>query len=433
MFPVSNHSYCETSTNTIKSSIPRTAVLVCETRIAMRSVVTQQVDFASPLNSAGLQLIDVHLTGSMTFNDTQTAFWKTHTRPEVSKKVQKLVMLSTIAYDQEKAGLHFEGRRSFAEAEVNLLKEELAQTSQAVRTQNPLSYIGNTVKAWVSRFNYYFETEPTIENLYSQFSLPIGDSTYKVRKSTALEEMQVTDETISNLGIGLIDSHHDFISVQKGIEAFLDKHFNTARGDIFLAEAVFIFEEIDGKERVVIPSLEKHHALFCLGVPLQSCKFLKEPEKEAAELSKALSYRRNLVNQIFDYLMNAISSSKALEARHKLAKHNQELNTIDTEIKVRLVIDYKSYCGPAKLEKFVRMVKALNAATSKEKAAHATSNAARDEAYLRQITQAMADLTPGAKLYYLQGIDHFNRLSPQLNKLNTFFIDPDISAEKEEL
>jgi len=150
MFPVSNHSYCETSTNTIKSSIPRTAVLVCETRIAMRSVVTHQVDFVSPLNLAGLQLIDVHLPGSMTFNDTQTAFWKKHTRPEVSKKVQKLVMLSTIAYDQEKAGLHFEGRRSFAEAEVNLLKEELAQTSQAVRTQNPLSYIGNTVKAWVS-------------------------------------------------------------------------------------------------------------------------------------------------------------------------------------------------------------------------------------------------------------------------------------------
>lgn len=433
MFPVSNHSYCETSTNTIKSSIPRTAVLVCETRIAMRSVVTHQIDFVSPLNSAGLQLIDVHLPGSMTFNDTQTAFWKTHTRPEVSSKVQKLDMLSTIAYDQEKAGLHFEGRRSFAEAEVNLLREELAQTSQAVRTQNPLSYIGNTFKAWVSEFNYYFEAEPTIENLYSQFSSPIGDSTYKVRKSTALEEMQVTDETISNLGIGLIDSHHDFISVQKGIEAFLDKHFNTAREDIFLAEAVFIFEEIDGKERVVIPSLEKHHALFCLGIPLQSCKFLKEPEKEVAELSKALSYRRNLVNQIFDYLMNAISSPKALEARHKLAKHNQELNTIDTEIKVRLVIDYKSYCGPAKLEKFISMVKALNAATNKEKAAHAASNAARDEAYLRQITQAMADLNPGAKLYYLQGIDHFTRLSPQLNKMNTFFIDPDISAEKEEL
>jgi hypothetical protein len=45
----------------------------------------------------------------------------------------------------------------------------------------------------------------------------------------------------------------------------------------------------------------------------------------------------------------------------------------------------------------------------------------------------MADLKPGARLYYLQGIDHFNRLSPQLNRLNTFLIDTDIASEKEEL
>jgi hypothetical protein len=124
----------------------------------------------------------------MKFNDTQTAYCKTHTRPKVSIKVQKLVTLSAIAYDQEKAGVQFEGRRSFADAESNLLREELTQASQAARTQNPLSYIGNTVKAWVSGLSYYFEAEPTIENLYSQFSLPIGKSTYKVRKSTALEE-----------------------------------------------------------------------------------------------------------------------------------------------------------------------------------------------------------------------------------------------------
>ena len=75
----------------------------------------------------------------------------------------------------------------------------------------------------------------------------------------------------------------------------------------------------------------------------------------------------------------------------------------------------------------------LTTNSKNEIAAHAATNAARDEAYLRQITQATTDLNPGAKLYYLQGIDHFTRLSPQLNKLNTFFIDPDISAEKEEL
>jgi len=51
MFPVSNHSYCETSTNTVKSSLQRTAVLVCETRIAMRSVVTQQVAMSQPISN----------------------------------------------------------------------------------------------------------------------------------------------------------------------------------------------------------------------------------------------------------------------------------------------------------------------------------------------------------------------------------------------
>jgi hypothetical protein len=74
----------------------------------------------------------------MKFNEEQKAYWETHTRPEVSKKMQKLDMLRTIAHDQEKAGLHFEGRRSFAEAEFNLLQEHLIQTSQAARAQNPL-------------------------------------------------------------------------------------------------------------------------------------------------------------------------------------------------------------------------------------------------------------------------------------------------------
>lgn len=433
MFPVSNHSYCETSTNNVKSSIPRTAVFVCETRIAMRSVVTHPDNPVSQLNTASIQLVDAHLPGSMTFNDAQTAYLKTHTRPEVSIKVRKLVMLSTIAYDQEKAGIHFEGRRSFAEAEVDLLNEELTQASQAVRAQNPLSYFGNTINGWVSGISYYFEAEPTIENLYSQFSSPIGDSTYKVRKSTALKERQAAGETISNIGIGLIDSHHDYISVQKGIEAFLGKHFNSARGDIFLAEAMMIFEVINGKEKVVAPSLEKHHDIFCMGIPLRSCRFLKDPEKEVAKISAVLFARRKLVNRIFEFLMNGIPPIKANEARQRLAKHNQAITTIDTEIKVHLMFEYQNYCEPKKLKKLIYLGKTLEVETKNEIAAHAATNAARDEAYLRQITQAMTDLNPGAKLYYLQGIDHFTRLSPQLNKLNTFFIDPDISAEKEEL
>ncbi len=407
--------------------------MVSETRIVMRSGSTRPIVLASPIVTADLQLTDAHSTGSMKFNDTQTAYWKIHNRPEVSAKEQKLVMLRTIAYDQEKAGLYFEGRRSFADAEVNLLKVELTQTSQAVRTQNPLSYIGNTVKAWVSGFSNYFEAEPTIENLYSQFSSPIDDSTYKVRKSTALAERVANGEIISNVGIGLIDSNHDLVSVQRGIETFLNKHFNAARGDIFLAEAVMIFEEIDGKESVVVPSLKKHHDIFCMGIPLLSCCFLKEPEKEVAELSLVLFERRKLVNRIFEFLMNAIPSIKAKEVRQKLAKHNRAIVTIDTEIKVHLMIEYQNYCDPKKQKKLIYLGKLLQDETKKENAAHKAANSARDDAYLHQITQAMTNLKPGAKLYYLQGIDHFTRLSPQLNRLNTFFIDPEISNEKEEL
>ena len=433
MFPISNDSSRITSSNTVKTPISYVAVLACDTRKVVRSVAPKLTTLVTPIVAEDLEGNRGALPGTMKFNVTQTTYWKTHTRPEVSIKVRKLVMLSTIAYGQEKASLHFEGRRSFAEAEVNLLKEELTQASQAARTQNPLSYFGNTVKAWVRSVSYYFEAEPTIENLYSQFNSPIGDSTYKVHKSTALKERQAAGKTTSNVGIGLIDSHHDFVSVQKGIEAFLEKHFNSAQGDIFLAEAVFLFEEIDGKERAVIPSLEKHHEIFCLGIPLQSCKFLKEPEKEVAELSIAMSNRRNLVNQIFEYLINAMPPSKAFEARQKLAKHNQEVNTIDTEIKVRLMVDYKDHCNPYKVQRFVSMVSELTAATKNESAAHAATNTARDKAYLTQINQAMADLNPRAKLYYLQGIDHFTRLNPQLNELHTFFIEPEISLEKEEL
>ena len=433
MLQTYNHTSCVNLSNTAKAHKPSTTVVLCETRIVMRSGSTQPIALASPIISAELQLTDAPLPGTMKFNDAQTAYCKTHTCPEVSIKVRKLVMLSAIAYDQEKAGLHFEGRRSFAEAEINLLEEELTQTSQAACTQNPLSYIGNTVKAWVSGLGYYFEAEPTIENLYSQFSSPIGDSTYKVRKSTALSVREAAGETISNIGVGLIDSHHDYISVQKGIAAFLDKHFNSARNDIFLAEAVMIFEEINGKEKVVAPSLEKHHEIFCMGIPLQSCRFLKEPEKEVAELSVALLGRRKMVNRIFEFLMKSIPLTKANEARKKLAKHNQAVVTVDTEIKVQLMIEYQKYCDLNKQKKLIRLGSVLEDETKKENAAHAATNNARDEAYLSQITKAIVDLKPGAKLYYLQGINHFRRLSQQLNRLNTFFIDPEISSEKEEL
>jgi hypothetical protein len=168
-------------------------------------------------------------------------------------------------------------------------------------------------------------------------------------------------------------------------------------------------------------------------IPLQSCRFLKEPGKEVAELSVALFGRRKMVNRIFEFLMKSIPLTKANEARKKLAKHNQAVVTVDTEIKVQLMIEYQKYCDLNKQKKLIRLGSVLEDETKKENAAHAATNNARDEAYLSQITKAIVDLKPGAKLYYLQGINHFRRLSQQLNGLNTFFIDPEISSEKEEL
>ena len=140
-----------------------------------------------------------------------------------------------------------------------------------------------------------------------------------------------------------------------------------------------------------------------------------------------------MVNRIFEFLMKSIPSIKANEARQKLAKHNQAVVTIDTEIKVQLMIEYQKYCDLNKQKKLIRLGNALEDETKKENAAQAAANNARDEAYLSQITKAIVNLKPGAKLYYLQGIDHFRRLSQQMNRLNTFFIDPEISSEKEEL
>ena len=69
----------------------------------MRSASTQPIALASPIIKAELKLTDAPLPGTMKFNDTQTAYCKTHTRPEVSIKVQKLVTLSAIAYDHVSA------------------------------------------------------------------------------------------------------------------------------------------------------------------------------------------------------------------------------------------------------------------------------------------------------------------------------------------
>jgi len=240
MFPVSNQTSCETSTNTVKISNPSAARLVSDTRIVLRSVSPQPTSHLSPTNSADLHLSDSPLPGTMKFNDAQTAHWKIHTRPEVSSKVQKLDMLRTIAHDQEKAGLHFEGRRSFAQAEVDLLQEQLIQTSQAARSKNPIKVIGESAKNLAESFANFFESAPSIEDAVKEYSKPIENTKYKVQKSAVLEKRLATGESISNFAIGLVDSKHDSNTVRSGLKAFIARHFKPERGDILLTEAVFV-------------------------------------------------------------------------------------------------------------------------------------------------------------------------------------------------
>ena len=102
---ISNHTPCESCTNSVKPPSASAAIVISNTRLVMRSVTPLPITFESQIVIAELQQANATLPGTMKFNEEQKAFWKTHTRPEVSSKVQKLDMLKTIAHDQEKAGL----------------------------------------------------------------------------------------------------------------------------------------------------------------------------------------------------------------------------------------------------------------------------------------------------------------------------------------
>ena len=147
-----------------------------------------------------------------------------------------------------------------------------------------------------------------------------------------------------------------------------EKHFNPERGDMFLTEAVAIFKIENGKEKAITPSVEQDHTIFCMGVPQEYCQFLREPEKESAATMAAMTERRELVNRIFEFLMNAIPPNKAFEARQKLNKRNQHSTFPDTEYKVEVMIEYQNYIDPAKRPRFERRIDPLTEATKKEKA-----------------------------------------------------------------
>ena len=375
----------------------------------------------------------IPMPGQMAFNDAQTAYCDEHTPPRVSKKINKLLDLKKIAYAQEKTGVRFQGRRSAAEAEVELLQELLVQSSQSARIPNPFTFVADSIKYLKDGISYYFQSTPSIENLHNQLSEPIGSTKFKVRKSTSLCEIEADRKIISTFGIGLVDSGHTSVGVQNGIKLFLEKHFKSERGDIFLTEAAVIFEEKDGKDLAHIPTLEAHHNFFCMGVPFQSCQFFREPEKEIAFMLSVNSERRTLVKKVFEFLMSAIPPEKAREARQRLEKRNRQTTSADTEFRVKLMIEYQDYCDPAKQARFSRRVDPLAEAVEKEIKAQLDTAAVRDPLYFQQLTQALNQLKPGARLFYTMGAGHFGRLEKKINLTDTFIVDIDISNNKDEL
>ena len=83
------------------------------------------------------------------------------------------------------------------------------------------------------------------------------------------------------------------------------------------------------------------------------------------ELVYLQTQRQRHVPPIFDYLMNAIPPIKANESRQKLAKQNQAMTLVDTEIKVHLLFEYQNYCHPNKQKKLMLLGKALEDETKK--------------------------------------------------------------------
>ena len=397
-----------------------------------QSVSPKSAPFLYTKSAADQHFPNFPKLGSMEFNDAQKAHWEKHTPPKVSKKIQKLAMLRDIARDQEKAGLHFERRRSLAEAEADLAKEQITLSSQASRAQDPFSFIRNSIKSLADGFNYYFQSGSSIPQLASELSKPIEGKQFVVRKSEALAKREAASEEITSLGVGLVDSNHASIEVQQSITVFLANHFKPERGDVFLTEAVAVYENENGKDKVVQPTVEKHHASFCHGVPIQFCRFLREPEKETADLLAVLAERRDLVNKIFEFLMSAISPAKALEAHEKLSARNKAVATEDTEFKISLMIDYQHFCDPSKQERLQRRIEPLTRAIQKVTVAEAAAAKSRDTTYFRQITEMLKVIRPGAKLYYTMGKAHFQRLDSKLNQMDGFFIDIANPDDKDE-
>lgn len=76
-----------------------------------------------------------------------------------------------------------------------------------------LKIIGESAKNLAGGFANYFGVTQSFDDIVKEYSKPIENTKYKVRKSTALEKKLAAGKTISNFAIGLVDSKHGLPSI----------------------------------------------------------------------------------------------------------------------------------------------------------------------------------------------------------------------------
>lgn len=297
-----------------------------------------------------------------------------------------------------------------------------------------LKIIGESAKNLAGGFANYFGVTQSFDDIVKEYSKPIENTKYKVRKSTALEKKLAAGKTISNFAIGLVDSKHDLPSIAIGLRSFLARHFKPERGDILLTEAVFVIDTSAGKEILTLPKHEKNHHTFCMGVPMQSCQFLPEPEKEIHVLGNAMVEKRSLGKKMFEFLMNSIPAHLAFEARKSIRQYNSKSTYPDTDYKIEIMLKYDKHCDPSKEKRWSLRLDQLAKLNANEIKAMESSSEKRDQSYFHKIYTSAQEMKPGARLFYLMGINHFTRLQSKLNGINgiEIAIDASTTTEKKE-
>ena len=141
-----------------------------------------------------------------------------------------------------------------------------------------------------------------------------------------------------------------------------------------------------------------------------------------------MAEKRSLVIKMFEFLMNSIPAPLAFEARKSIAKYNSKNSYPDTEYKIEIMLEYQHHCDPSKEKRWSLRLDQLAKLNANEIKAMKSSRTKRDQTYFNKIYTSAQEMKPGARLFYLMGINHFTRLKSKLNGINGIEIAIDAST-----